>query len=340
MARIAIFIPDMRGGGAERVVLTLAQGFVERGNEVDLVLLRSEGELIELLPAKVRIVDLKAFRMRHALRPLVKYLKRERPDALLAVMWPLTAMALLARKVARKRVAATEPTPSATTHLPVPDLRNMLGVSPYDPDEMTLDDRIGVASGLAYTTVGGEILEIEVSVVAGRGRLHLTGTLGDVMKESASAALSYVRGRARTLGLDPEFLRTRDLHIHIPAGATPKDGPSAGIAIATAVISALTGTPVRGDTAMTGEITLRGRVLGIGGLREKSVAAHRGRIRHVVIPKANARELEELPEDVRAGLTFHPVATMDEVLALAFRARPRPAEPVAEVTQPTAVLAH
>jgi ATP-dependent Lon protease len=162
-----------------------------------------------------------------------------------------------------------------------------------------------------------------------------------VMKESASAALSYVRGRARTLGLDPEFLRTRDLHIHIPAGATPKDGPSAGIAIATAVISALTGVAARGDTAMTGEITLRGRVLGIGGLREKSVAAHRGRIRHVVIPKANARELEELPEDVRAGLTFHPVATMDEALALAFRAPPRPraADAVPDVAQP-AILAH
>ena len=250
-------------------------------------------------------------------------------------------IARLARKVARKRVAASDPAPATTTHLAVPDLRDLLGVSPYDPDENTLDDKIGVASGLAYTTVGGEILEIEVSVVPGRGRLHLTGTLGDVMKESASAALSYVRGRARTLGLDPEFLRTRDLHIHIPAGATPKNGPSAGIAIATAVISALTGVAARGDTAMTGEITLRGRVLGIGGLREKSVAAHRGRIRHVVIPKANARELEELPEDVRAGLTFHPVATMDEALALAFRAPPRPraADAVPDVAQP-AILAH
>ena len=247
-------------------------------------------------------------------------------------------VARLARKVARKRVAATDDS-ATTTHLTVADLRDMLGVSPYDPDETTLDDKVGVASGLAYTTVGGEILEIEVSVVPGRGRLHLTGTLGDVMKESASAALSYVRGRARTLGLDPEFLRTRDLHMHIPAGATPKDGPSAGIAIAIAVVSALTGIPVRGDTAMTGEITLRGRVLGIGGLREKSVAAHRGRIRNVVIPKANARELEELPEDVRQGLAFHPVATMDEVLTLAFRSRPRPAETASDVAQP-AILAH
>jgi len=246
-------------------------------------------------------------------------------------------VARLARKLARQRV--TSDGPSATTHLAAGDLRILLGVAPYDPDETTLDDKVGVASGLAYTTVGGEILEIEVSVVPGRGRMHLTGTLGEVMKESASAALSYVRGRARTLGLDPEFLRTRDLHMHIPAGATPKDGPSAGIAIATAVISALTGTAVRGDTAMTGEITLRGRVLGIGGLREKSVAAHRGRIRHVVIPKANVRELEELPADVREGLVFHPVGTMDEVLALAFRARPRPADAVADIAQP-AILAH
>ena len=247
-------------------------------------------------------------------------------------------IARLARKVARQRVA-TDSHP-ATTHIGATNLRDMLGVSPYDADETTLDDKVGVASGLAYTTVGGEILEIEASVVPGRGRLHLTGTLGEVMKESASAALSYVRGRARTLGLDPEFLRTRDLHVHIPAGATPKDGPSAGIAIAAAVVSALTGAAVRGDTAMTGEITLRGRVLGIGGLREKSVAAHRNRIRHVVIPRANARELEELPADVLEGLQFHPVATMDEVLALAFRARPRPAEAVADVATQPAILAH
>jgi ATP-dependent Lon protease len=249
-------------------------------------------------------------------------------------------VARLARKVARKRVANLADAP-ATTHLAVADLHDLLGISPYDPDENTLDDKVGVASGLAYTAVGGEILEIEVSVVPGRGRMHLTGTLGDVMKESASAGLSYVRGRARTLGLDPEFLRTRDLHLHIPAGATPKDGPSAGIAIAVALISALTGLPVRGDIAMTGEITLRGRVLGIGGLREKSVAAHRGRIRHVVIPNANARELEELPADVREGLTFHPVGNMDDVLTLAFRARPRPTtESVADVGTQPAILAH
>jgi len=147
--------------------------------------------------------------------------------------------------------------------------------------------------------------------------LQLTGTLGDVMKESASAALSYARARAGVLGIDREFHRTRDLHLHIPAGATPKDGPSAGIAIATAIVSALTGIPVRGDVAMTGEITLRGRVLAIGGLKEKAVAAHRNAVRHVLIPHQNMRDLEELPQEVRTAITFHPVKMMDEVLALA-----------------------
>jgi ATP-dependent Lon protease len=137
------------------------------------------------------------------------------------------------------------------------------------------------------------------------------------MKESASAALSYARARATTLGIDRNFHRSRDLHVHIPSGGTPKDGPSAGIAIATAIISALTGLPVRGDVAMTGEITLRGRVLAIGGLKEKSVAAHRNGVRHVLIPHQNVRDLDELPAEVRDGVTFHPVKTMDDVLALA-----------------------
>ena len=210
------------------------------------------------------------------------------------------------------------------------DLRWHLGVAPYDPDDASLDDKVGVATGLAYTSVGGETLEVEVAVVRGRGKVQLTGTLGDVMKESASAALSYARSRAPALGIDRDFHRSRDLHVHIPAGATPKDGPSAGIAIATAVISALTGRPVRGDTAMTGEITLRGRVLPIGGLKEKAVAAHRNRIARVIIPYGNAREVEELPEQVRNGVQFHPVRTMDEVMALVLRgvAAAAPEEPV------------
>ena len=223
------------------------------------------------------------------------------------------------------------------------DLRTLLGVAPYDPDDTSLDDKVGVATGLAYTSVGGETLEVEVAVVRGRGKVQLTGTLGDVMKESASAALSYARSRAAALGIDRDFHKSRDLHVHIPAGATPKDGPSAGIAIATAVISALTGRPVRGDTAMTGEITLRGRVLAIGGLKEKSVAAHRNGIAHVIIPHGNARELEELPEEVKAGVQFHPVRTMDEVMALVLRgvAAALPEMPVAAQSASVAApLAH
>ncbi len=232
----------------------------------------------------------------------------------------------IARKLARKRaeVRHTVPTGAAVaepvhqkTLIRSGDLKDLLGTPPYDPSLLTLEPKVGVATGLAYTTVGGDVLEIEVSVVGGRGKLSLTGTLGDVMKESASAALSYARARAGALGIDRDFHRTRDMHVHIPAGATPKDGPSAGIAIATAIISALTGVPVRGDVAMTGEITLRGRVLAIGGLKEKAVAAHRNAIRHVLIPHQNVRDVEELPEEVRTGLTFHPVKTMDEVLAMA-----------------------
>ena len=216
------------------------------------------------------------------------------------------------------------------------DLRELLGVAPYDPDDMSLDDKVGVATGLAYTSVGGETLEVEVAVVRGRGKVQLTGTLGDVMKESASAALSYARSRAAALGIDRDFHRSRDLHVHIPAGATPKDGPSAGIAIATAVISALTGRPVRGDTAMTGEITLRGRVLPIGGLKEKAVAAHRNGIAHVIIPHGNGREVEELPDEVKAGVRFHPVRTMDEVMTLVLRGV---AAPLAAAPEDDAIVA-
>ena len=226
-------------------------------------------------------------------------------------------LARLARKLARRQ--AEHPAVESKQVVKVEDLQELLGTAPFDPDDTSLEDKVGVASGLAYTSVGGEVLEIEVSAVKGRGKVQLTGTLGDVMKESASAALSYARTRVKELGLDPDFYRNRDIHIHMPAGATPKDGPSAGIAIATSVISALTGVPVRGDVAMTGEITLRGRVLPIGGLKEKAVAAHRNKVSDVIIPHGNARDLDELPEEVRTGVRFHPVKTMDEVLAVAMR---------------------
>lgn len=229
-------------------------------------------------------------------------------------------IARIARKLAR-RIAESGGTskrgPDAPLTVRSADFGELLGIAKFDPEALSLDAKVGVASGLAYTSMGGEVLEIEVSAIGGRGKLQLTGTLGDVMKESASAALSYTRARAAALGIDRDFYKNRDLHVHIPAGGTPKDGPSAGIAIATAIVSALTGVPVRGDVAMTGEVTLRGRVLPIGGLKEKSVAAHRNGIRHVIIPAENLRELEEVPAEVRAVVRFHGVRTMDEVLALA-----------------------
>ena len=260
------------------------------------------------------------------------------PDAISAIVRGYTReagvrelerrLARVARKLARRaaesrvvRLAAdTTTTAGATTESMVvrtADLKGHLGVQKYDPEMITLESKIGVATGLAYTSVGGEVLEVEVSAVSGRGKLQLTGTLGDVMKESASAALSYARARAGALGIDREFHKTKDLHVHIPSGGTPKDGPSAGIAIATAIVSALSGMPVRGDVAMTGEITLRGRVLAIGGLKEKAVAAHRNGIRHVIIPEENLRDVEELPQEVRDTVRFHAVRSMDEVLALA-----------------------
>jgi ATP-dependent Lon protease len=240
-------------------------------------------------------------------------------------------IARIARKVARRRAERLDaaepvpdevPSPAVSDRIRSDEIESLLGVAPYDPDDTSLDDKVGVASGLAYTSVGGEVLEVEVSIVPGRGRLQLTGTLGDVMKESATAALSYTRSRAAALGIPPDFYKTRDVHVHIPTGATPKDGPSAGVAIAVALASALSGTPIKGDVAMTGEVTLRGRVLPIGGLKEKSVAALRSGIRHLIIPRQNERELREFPVDVRNGLSFHTVRTMDEVLALALRHLP------------------
>jgi ATP-dependent Lon protease len=185
-------------------------------------------------------------------------------------------------------------------------------------------NEIGQVTGLAWTEVGGELLQIEANAVPGKGKLTQTGQLGEVMQESTQAALSVVRSRAKALGMDPEFHQNRDLHVHVPEGATPKDGPSAGIAMVTALVSVLTGIPVRADVAMTGEITLRGRVLPIGGLKEKLLAALRGGIKTVLIPKENAKDLVEIPDRIKKDLDIRPVEWIDEVLDIALVSQPDP----------------
>lgn len=195
-------------------------------------------------------------------------------------------------------------------------LESILGPAVYKPDEIRRRDEVGLVRGLAYTSAGGEVLDVEVAVMEGTERLELTGNLGDVMKESAKAALSYIRSRAAVLGIDPEFYKNKDIHIHFPEGAIPKDGPSAGITMTIALISALTGAPVRHDVAMTGEITLRGRVLPIGGLREKTMAALRAGIKTVIIPAENEPDLEKIDPLVRAQLHFVPTENVDHVLDL------------------------
>jgi len=183
--------------------------------------------------------------------------------------------------------------------------------------EMEGEDQVGVVTGLAWTEVGGDTLQIESVMLPGKGRMQTTGKLGDVMKESIDAAKSYVRSKATTFGIKPPMFEQRDIHVHVPEGATPKDGPSAGVAMATSIISVLTGIPVRRDVAMTGEITLRGRVLPIGGLKEKLLAALRSGLGTVVIPSENEKDLAEIPDNVKSGLKIMPVATVEEVLKIA-----------------------
>lgn len=202
------------------------------------------------------------------------------------------------------------------------NLHDYLGVKRFEFGKADTQNRIGEVTGLAWTEVGGDLLTIETASVVGKGKLTYTGSLGDVMKESIQAAMTVVRARAEKLGINSEFHEKRDIHIHVPDGATPKDGPSAGIAMCTALVSCLTGNPVRADVAMTGEISLRGKVLPIGGLKEKLLAAHRGGIKTVLIPKENVKDLEEIPENVKQNLAIHAVETIDEVLSLALENPP------------------
>ena len=229
-------------------------------------------------------------------------------------------LAKLCRKAAKhiadggKRLTVTEK-----------NMEELLGVAPYKDDVVSKKDEVGIVNGLAWTSVGGEMLEVEVAVVPGTGKIEVTGNLGTVMQESAKAAVTFVRSRAESLSIDPMFYKDNDLHIHFPEAAVPKDGPSAGVTITTALVSALTEAPVRHDVAMTGEVTLRGRVLPIGGLREKTMAAYRAGIKTVVIPKDNEADLQDIEPVVRETLHFVPAAHMDTVMetALDFTRRPK-----------------
>jgi ATP-dependent Lon protease len=196
-------------------------------------------------------------------------------------------------------------------------LREMLGAPRYLREPPEKEPKVGIVNGLAYTSVGGEMLEVECSTMSGKGTLKLTGQLGDVMKESAETAFSWVRAHSEELGLAKDFYQNIDIHIHVPEGAVPKDGPSAGITMTTALVSAVTGVPVRQDLAMTGEVTLRGRVLPIGGLKEKTMAAYRAGIRTLIIPEENRKDLEKIPDYVLEQFTVLPVQDVQEVLKTA-----------------------
>ena len=227
----------------------------------------------------------------------------------------------------RKAVKELMTTKSKKKIKVTPEVVNQyLGVPKYRHGEAEREDQVGVVTGLAWTEVGGEILTIEALMMPGKGKMTVTGNLRDVMKESISAASSYVRSRAATIGVKPPVFDKRDIHVHVPEGATPKDGPSAGIAMVTAIVSVMTGIPVRRDVAMTGEITLRGRVLPIGGLKEKLLAALRAGIKKVMIPEENTKDLAEIPENVKSGLEIIPVSIMDDVLKHALVRMPEPIE--------------
>jgi ATP-dependent Lon protease len=243
----------------------------------------------------------------------------------LALSGPPAKPAKPAAKGRKKAVTAI-----AGMQVDADNLDKYLGVRRFDFGRKETQNEVGLVTGLAWTQVGGDLLSIEASVVPGKGKLVHTGQLGDVMKESIQAALSVVRARVDVLGIDPDFHQKLDVHIHVPEGATPKDGPSAGVAMCTALVSVLTRIPVRSEVAMTGEITLRGRVLPIGGLKEKLLAAHRGGMTTVIIPEENRKDLAEMPKNITDSLDIHPVRWIDEVLNLALERLPGPIAPPLE----------
>ena len=261
-----------------------------------------------LIPKKVKEHGLKEDNIHfseRALRDLINYYTRESGVRNLE-----REIANICRKVARKMVSGKK----TQFRITEKNLENYLGKKRFRYDIITGEAEVGVTTGLAWTVVGGDTLFIETTVVPGSGKLVLTGQLGEVMQESAKAGISYIRSIADKLGIDPNFYKEKDLHIHIPEGAVPKDGPSAGVTMCTAIISTLTDTPVRKDIAMTGEITLRGKVLPVGGIREKVLAAHRAGIKKVLLPAENERDIEDIPKNVRKQMEFVLLHTVDEAL--------------------------
>ena len=230
-------------------------------------------------------------------------------------------LSTLARKAVKELMISKKKSVKVTEK----SIEEFLGVPKYRYGEIETDDQVGIVTGLAWTDVGGELLTIEGVMMPGKGKMTVTGNLRDVMKELISAAASYVRSRAINYGIEPPMFDRRDIHVHVPEGATPKDGPSAGVAMATAIISVMTGIPVRHDVAMTGEITLRGRVLPIGGLKEKLLAASRGGIKTVLIPDENAKDLTEISDAIKGGMDIIPVARLDDVVS---KALVRPSVPI------------
>jgi ATP-dependent Lon protease len=244
-------------------------------------------------------------------------------------------------KIARKAVTQIVKKEVDSVVVTADNLDDYLGVKKFRYGLAEKDDQVGVVTGLAYTSVGGELLSIEALRLPGKGRMKTTGKLGDVMKESIEAASSYVRSVAPKIGVKPPKFEKWDIHVHVPEGATPKDGPSAGLAMVTSIVSVLTGIPVRKDIAMTGEVTLRGNALAIGGLKEKLLAALRGGIKTVLIPKENEKDLPDIPDNVKGGLTIIPVGHVSEVLELALVSKPEPVEwdEIAEEAAAAALLA-
>jgi ATP-dependent Lon protease len=279
---------------------------------------------MHLIPRQVKENGIKSRRIHFSDGALVQVIREYTCEAGLRNLE--RELGTLCRKVAR-RIAEDEKGPFPITQQ---NLKKYLGPPKFYPEMDKEESQVGLSTGLAWTQVGGEVLYVEASLINGKGEMILTGQLGEIMQESARAALSYARANIAQFKVKDEIFDNRDIHIHVPAGAIPKDGPSAGIAMATALISALTGRPVNKDVAMTGEITLRGRVLPIGGLKEKALGALRAGITTVIIPEKNKSDLVEIPRNVKRKLTFMPVSSMDQVLSIALEPVPRKNAPKAK----------